>query len=309
MRSFLKASEGRPDLTGREDVTMRGYATAYGAATVLNAIANWKGSAFGISLRTSAEVVLDDSEKVMGDASGVDTTLIVRCVERVLRHFGLDCGGVVRTRSEIPVASGLKSSSAAANAAVLAAVDALGEEIDLIDAVRIGVGAALDAGVTVTGAFDDACASMLGGVVVTDNMKRELLKRDLLHSEVVLLIPDERFFSRDVDVERCRLFSGVADVVFEMAMNGDYAGAMTLNGLMYCTALRRSPEPIVLALRAGAAGATLSGTGPAYAALVDDRSGDDVAEAWSSLGGRIIRAAVENRSARMGQADLFQEGI
>lgn len=288
---------------------MRGYATAYGAATVLNAIANWKGSAFGISLRTSAEVMLDDSEEIVGDVAGVDTTLIVRCVERVLRHFDLDYGGVVRTKSEIPLASGLKSSSAAANAAVLATVDALGEEIDLIDAVRIGVEAALDAGVTVTGAFDDACASMLGGVVVTDNMKRELLKRDALRSEVVLLIPDERFFSRDVDVERCRVFSGVADRVFEMAMEGDYARAMTLNGLLYCTALRRSPEPIVLALRSGAAGATLSGTGPAYAALVDDISGDDVAEAWSSLGGRIIRTAVENRSARIGQADLFQEGI
>ncbi|HOK58591.1 MAG TPA: shikimate kinase [Methanothrix sp.] len=288
---------------------MRGYATAYGAATVLNAIANWKGSAFGISLRTSAEVVLNDSGRVVGDASGIDTTLIVRCVERVLNHFGLDYGGVVRTRSEIPVASGLKSSSAAANATVLATLDALGEEIDMIDAVRIGVGAALDAGVTVTGAFDDACASMLGGVVVTDNWNKELLKRDALQSEVVLLIPEERFFSRDVDVARCRLFSRVADVVFDMVMEGDYAGAMTLNGLLYCTALRRSPEPVVLALRSGAAGATLSGTGPAYAALVDDVSGDDVAAAWSSLGGRIIRTAVENRSARMGQADLFQEGI
>lgn len=294
---------------GKGVITMRGYATAYGAATVLNAIANWKGSAFGISLRTSAEVVLDDSEGVRGDVEGIDTTLIVRCVERVLSHFDLDYGGVVRTRSEIPVASGLKSSSAAANAAVLATVDALGEEIDMIDAVRIGVEAALNAGVTVTGAFDDACASMLGGVVVTDNLKRCLLKRDELHSDVMLLIPEEQFFSRDVDVERCRAFSRVADAVFEMAIEGDYAGAMTLNGLLYCTALRRSSEPIVLALRAGAAGATLSGTGPAYAALVDDISGDDVAEAWSSLGGRIIRTAVENRSARMGQADLFQEGI
>ena len=39
----------------------RGTATALGAATVLNAVANWKGSAFGVDLKTSAEVVLDDS--------------------------------------------------------------------------------------------------------------------------------------------------------------------------------------------------------------------------------------------------------
>ncbi len=286
---------------------MRGYATAYGAATVLNAIANWKGSAFAISLRTSAEVELNDSGRVMGDVPGIDTTLIVKCVEHALRSLNLRYGCVVRTRSEIPVASGLKSSSAAANAAVLATFDALGEEIDLIDAVQLGVNAALEAGVTVTGAFDDACASMLGGVVVTDNIRRALLKREALRSEVVLLVPDEQFFSKDVDITRSRALKGVADIVFDMAMKGDYSMAMTLNGLLYCSALRRSAEPIILALQAGARGATLSGTGPAYVALVDDERVDDVCESWASLSGRILRTRVENSSARIGRGDLFQE--
>ena len=56
----------------------RGTATALGAATVLNAVANWKGSAFGVDLKTSAEVVLDDSPQVKGDVPGIDDRLIVR---------------------------------------------------------------------------------------------------------------------------------------------------------------------------------------------------------------------------------------
>ena len=55
-----------------------------GAATILNAVATWKGSAFGICLKTTAEVELDRSSGVRGDIPGIDATLAVRCVELVL---------------------------------------------------------------------------------------------------------------------------------------------------------------------------------------------------------------------------------
>lgn len=155
---------------------MRGFATAHGAATILNAVATWKGSAFAIGLETTAEVELNRSGCVKGDVPGVDTRLVERCVELVLDHFRLEYGGVVRTSSEIPLASGLKSSSAAANAAVLATLDALGAEMDLEEAAKMGVIAAREVGVTITGALDDALASMLGGVVVTDNREMTLLE-------------------------------------------------------------------------------------------------------------------------------------
>ncbi|MDD1752926.1 MAG: shikimate kinase, partial [Methanotrichaceae archaeon] len=72
---------------------MKGYATACGAATILNAVAVWKGSAFGIALKTSAEVELDESSRIKGDVLGVDTRLIERCVELVLKRFSLRSGG------------------------------------------------------------------------------------------------------------------------------------------------------------------------------------------------------------------------
>lgn len=278
----------------------RGTATALGAATVLNAVANWKGSAFGVDLKTSAEVVLDDSPRVKGDVPGIDDHLIVRSVERVLQRFGVDAGGVVRTKSEIPLARGLKSSSAAANAAVLATLDALGEDLDPAEATRIGVAAAKDAGVTITGAFDDASASMLGGVVVTENREMKLLKREELESKVLLLVPEDKLFSKDTDVGRSRLLAPIAEVVFDLALAGDYARAMTINGLVYCSALRLSSDPIFAALAAGAGGASLSGTGPAYAALVEDENIDEVESAWLDLGGRVIRTEVNNEGSSKG---------
>ncbi len=280
---------------------LRGYATVNGAATILNAVAIWKGSAFGIDLKTSAEVELNSTARIKGDVPGVDTRLIERSVELVLKRFGNSYGGVVRTWSEIPVASGLKSSSAAANATVLATLDALDEEMDLIEAAKIGVQAARDTGVTITGALDDALASILGGVVVTDNREMELLKREELESDVLLLVPNRKLLSKDTDVKRSRLIAPLAELSFELAMKGDFSRAMTLNGFIYCGALGLSVEPMLLALEAGAWGASLSGTGPSYASLIDDDKIDMLEAVWMGLGGKVIRTKVNNRNGIMGK--------
>lgn len=154
----------------------KGYGKASGAGTVINAIATYKGSAFGIDLWTYAEVELgEDFRGIVGEveiegekSADTDTRLIETCVESVLRKFDLPLHAYVKTRSEIPVGSGLKSSSAAANAAVVATLDAIGEKakegIGTLDAIRMGVDAAQNVGVSITGAFDDACASLLGGL-------------------------------------------------------------------------------------------------------------------------------------------------
>jgi len=286
---------------------LTGYARAYGAATILNAVAIWKGSAFGIELETRAEVELNDSGRILGAIPGVDTRLVERCVELVLKRLGQTLGATVCTWSEIPVASGLKSSSTAANAVVLATLDALGEEMDPIEAAKIGVAAARDVGVTITGALDDALASMLGGVVVTDNREMLLLKREELSSEVVVLVPDRRIYSKDTDLRRSRLIAPLAEVAFDLAMKGDYGRAMTLNGFAYCGALGYSTEPILRALEAGARGASLSGTGPSYAALAGDDPGAVVA-AWSDLGGRVIRTKANNKGASKGRGIRFGSG-
>ena len=279
----------------------KGYGWSNGAASILNAVATWKGSAFAIDLITRAEVELDGSPGIRGDVPGMDTRLIERCVERVLEHLGLEFGGRVRTASQIPVASGLKSSSAAANAVVLATLDALDVDMDLVSATRIGVEAAREVGVTITGALDDALASMLGGVVVTDNREMSLLRRDEFSCSVMLLVPDERIFSRDTDISRSRVIAPMADLAFNLAMQGDYGRAMTLNGLAYCAALGLSSEPLILALEKGAKGASLSGTGPSYAALIDEDKMDGLEDSWKGLGGRVIRTKAINRCASRGR--------
>ena len=125
---------------------------------------------------------------------GESTALAENCVRAVLERCvpDRDLHARVITRSAIPVSRGLKSSSAAANAIIFATLDALGQEVDEIEAIRLGTKAAMAAGVSLTGAFDDACAAWFGGVVLTDNRSETILARDIMpdHLKVLIHVPD-----------------------------------------------------------------------------------------------------------------------
>lgn len=276
-----------------------GYAYAYGAGTIINAISTWKGAAFSIDLKTEAEVILTNDKKIKGYMDeGGNTTLIERCVELTLSRFGSKSGAKVATKSQIPIASGLKSSSAAANATVLATLDALGETLEPLEAIKIGVHAALDSKVTITGAFDDACASMLGGFVITDNKNKELIKREERDSEVLILAPEKKVFSSSTNVLRSRLIGRWVEMAYREALAGNYEKAMTLNGFLYCAALGFSTEPMMVALEAGIEGVSLSGTGPAYTALGNPELLDKLEPVWERLDGKVIRTKVNNTGGK-----------
>ena len=285
---------------------MHGHGYANGAGTIVNAIAIWKGAAFCIDLATTADVELDEcSDAGAGDAGRItgrienadtaDTALITRCVSLVLDRFGYRCDGVVTTRSEIPIARGLKSSSAAANATVLATLDAIGETLPLLEVVSMGVRAALDVGVTITGAFDDACASALGGIVITDNRNMELVERLVYESDVLIYLPEEKAFTADTDVTRSKAIAPLVEVAYRLALDHDFENAMTLNGLLYCAALGFDTGIAMRALEMGVSGVSLSGTGSAYTALVRRDQIHELKSCWSDMGGSVIQTKIINK--------------
>jgi shikimate kinase len=274
-------------------------ASAQGAGTVINAIATLKGSAFAINLKTYSEVeIVDNGIKCeIADNPTADTALIVECARLVLKRFAPNVGARITTRSEIPIAGGLKSSSAAANATMLGLIEALEIEMEPIDIVKLGVLAARRTGVTITGAFDDACASFFGGLVITDNEHDLLLKRVEWNADVLILVPHEKAYSAKADVARAKLLAPWVDIAFDLASNGAFEKAMVLNGVLYCNAFKFSTEPILSALAAGARAATLSGTGPSYIALVDRVSAQRVKKEWEQLEGLIIETKTSNKGA------------
>lgn len=278
---------------------------AHGAATIVNAIPIGKGAAFGINLWTRARVELtDESGVVRGEIRsdpGEGTLLIERCVLRVLRHFGEErYGARVVTDSNIPIARGLKSNSVAANAVVLAMASALGRKLSDIQALNLGVDAALEAKTTITGSFDDASASYFGNVVVTNNLRRQILRTFTIEDlDVLLLVPKAKSYTSKSDVGAMKLVAEQVEVAHREARRGNFWAAMTLNGLVLSACLGYSTEPIVESLRRGALAAGLSGKGPAMAVVAERALRGELLNALRAYDGEVIVSKTNRERARV----------
>ena len=174
-------------------MTGKATAIAHGAATIVNAIALGKGAAFGVDLWTKAEVKITDEPHVIKAEITSDSTettvLIEKTVKRVLERFGLEksFGAKVKTWSNIPIAKGLKKQQCSLKRGSSRSNGGSRQNARWLEIVKLGVEAAFDAKVTVTGAFDDACASYFGGVVITDNLNCELVKQLPLTEDLSVL--------------------------------------------------------------------------------------------------------------------------
>jgi shikimate kinase len=288
-------------------LTGKAEALSHGAATIVNAIATGKGGAVGVDLWTRAKVQLTDKPgtlegNIMSDPTE-NPVLIEKTVGKVFEYFNLKerFGAKVRTSSNIPIARGLKSSSVAGNAIALATVAALDRSLDDLTVLNLSVDAAIEAKVTITGAFDDACASYFGGVVVTDNLKRRIVKRFEITENLLVLfhVPAKKVYTSGSDVQRMRGVASLVGIAYKEAVKGDYCSALTLNGLIYSSALGYNPSIAVDALMAGALAAGLSGTGPAVTAIVPEEKIDNVKDAWRAYEGDIIQARVNHEKAKV----------
>lgn len=274
-----------------------------GSATIINAIATGYGSAFGIGLDIECEAETTSNSITCSNDVGADTGLMELCVQKVFNHYDIDeseFGINLKTKSKLPMASGLSSSSASSNAIVKVVSEIVAEEFDLnpledLEVVNMAIDASLDAGVTITGSFDDATASYFGGVVVTDNKNREFIIKEKMEAHPILIyMPNFYSKSGDSDADRMRVLAPLVREAFDLACDKDYFKALTLNGLLYSATLGFDSTIAVDALAQGAIASGLSGTGSSFVAVVDDDSIDDVKEAWEKYEGSVIETHVDN---------------
>lgn len=244
-----------------------------GSATIINAIATGSGSAFGIGLDIKCEAkTISNSIRCENDV-GADTGLMELCAQKVFSHYGVDSdefGIRLKTKSDLPMASGLSSSSASSNAIVKATSEIIAEEYNSapltdLEVINLAIDASLEAGVTITGSFDDATASYFGGVVVTDNKNRKfIIKEEMDDYEILIYMPDFHSKSGDSDVDRMKVMAPLVETAYGFACKKDYFRAINLNGLIYSSALGFNTSIAIDALQAGALASGLSGTGSAF---------------------------------------------
>ncbi|MGC8932735.1 MAG: shikimate kinase [Candidatus Methanodesulfokora sp.] len=256
-------------------MALRGEGESWGAITIVCGLSNGRGVAAGIDLKVKAEVELIERDEVqlesfvLGKREEMGIKLVESLRDLLRSRYEFRGGIIARIFSEIPPERGLKSSSAVSNALILASLDAIGEKEDKMEILKMSVLLSRAAGITRTGALDDASASLLGGICAADSRKMEIvMRKEAPEIPVVLRIPEKRVPTSSVpDVSSS---SSRFDELFSMVLSGRWMEAMLLNGYIMCSLLGYDRKVIDEAISLGALTASLSGKGPSFAAVCDE---------------------------------------
>lgn len=277
-------------------IKKRVRATVHGAISIVNALATCSGCALGISLRVTAEADLRSGEGIRSQT--VNEKLIRNIVYNTIPKEILAENSVyISIESEIPMGFGLKSSSAVSDAVALACSKLVKEEIEDYVVLDRAVLASLDAGVTITGAYDDSSACYFGGFVVTNNRTHEIIHhQEASHSlSVIIFIPNA---TRRGNMSKVDTMSNLFGEAFKFATAGEYWKAMNLNGMLLSTSLSAEYEPVLKAIQGGALAASISGNGPAIAPVSNEENMEDIKAAFAKFNGSVIVSKINNEKAK-----------
>ncbi len=280
---------------------VKSKAVVHGAVSIVNAIATGKGVTLGISLKVEAIVETEPGKGVTieSDSKNLSSRLILKTVEKIVPKKELEKNKIiVKLDSEIPTGYGLKSSSAISSAVALACAKIFKPKATDQQILVAGVDASIESNVSITGAYDDACSCYYGGFNITDNQRRTRIssKEAPTNLIAVIFIPKNR---RRGNIRKLKLLDSVFNSAWELAKKSKFWEAMTINGLATATILNSDVKIIPSLLEKNALAASVSGNGPAIAAITKKSNESNIKKIFASLDGKVIVSKINNKKAEV----------
>ena len=278
-------------------------ATLHGAISIVSAIATGKGATIGISLKTKALIKTSPGNGIFIESRNktISSRLINKVIQKVIPKNELEKTKIrISLESEIPTGYGLKSSSAISSAVALACAKIFRPKWSDNQILIAGVDASIESRVSITGAYDDACGCYYGGYAVTDNYKRKIIKSEKGPSNLIsiIFIPKSR---KRGNVKNLKNLSPIFEQAWNLARNSNYWNAMILNGIATSTILNSDPKLITDLVEKGALGASVSGNGPAVAAICKKEYSVNIKKVFSNLVGTTIVSKINNKKAEVNE--------
>ncbi len=272
-----------------------------GAISIVNAVATGKGATLGTSLKTTILVHSSRGEGVSMNDQNINNPQFLKLITKQIVPFNIlqNTHLHISVDSNMPIGCGLKSSSVLSTGILMACNKLFKLELSESQLLNASAVASLKAGVSLTGAYDDACGCYYGGFIVTDNVKNKIIKSEkcIQQLSVVIFIPKYQ--------KRCQINSlKKLDFVFHrawlLAKNSNYWNAMTLNGMATALIFDSSPDLIISLLEKGAIAASTSGNGTAIAAITKQPNLNTIKNVFTSYAeGETLLTTINNNKPQI----------
>ena len=275
--------------------------TIHSAISIVNAIATGKGATLGISKNVSVEIETSHGEGITVEIGKkqMKSRLINRVIGKIVPKNTLSKTKLrILVDSKVPTGYGLKSSSAISTAVAMGCAKLFKPDMSDFEILRAGVDASIETKVSLTGAYDDACACYFGGFIVTDNYKRKIIHSKKCQNNIsaIIFIPKSR---KRGNVKKLKILSDVFEQAWNLAKKSDYWNCLFLNGFATSAILNSNPKIISKLIENGALGASISGNGPSIAAITKNETIPKIKKVFSSFEGNVMVAKVNNKKAEV----------
>ena len=274
-------------------------AIVHGAVSIVSAIATGNGATLGIDTFVKTRLKVKDGRgiHITSDNRTISSRLINKVIENIIPKKQLEKVRLeLDFQSNIPTGYGLKSSSAISTAVSLVCSKAFKKKLTDNEILKIGIESSIQTNVSITGAYDDACACYYGGFNVTNNYKRDLVFRNKAPNnlQAIIFLPKSR---KRGNVKKLKDFKPAFEKAWELAKNHDYWNASILNGIATSSILNSNPKLLFQLIKKGAVSATISGNGPSIVAITKKGHNSNIKKELSSLEGKVIISNINNKKA------------
>jgi len=203
---------------------------SHGAISIVNGISTRKGAAIALSLYAKVYMEYNVSDYTIINFrtnQQANTLLIQKVVEKIVKinnWKGIHAN--IFVDSQIPVSVGLKSSSAVAIALFRSFSYKKDDMLELVSQSNI------EAGISITGAFDDAASCYYNGITIADNEKNVVIKN--IPSEtwhVLICIPKYTIQKNNIDKSQYDIHKKEFEEALSCLIEGDTIKAIEKNGI------------------------------------------------------------------------------
>ena len=276
-------------------------AIVHGAVSLVNAIATGKGATLGIDTFVKTRLKTTDGSgiSITTNNKNISSRLINKVIKNIVTKKQLEKTKLeLDFESNIPTGYGLKSSSAISTAVAMVCSKAFKRNLSDGKILKVGAKSSIQAKVSITGAYDDACGCYYGGFNVTDNYKRNLIFRPPAPSnlQAIIFLPKSR---KRGNLKKLKDFKPAFEKAWELAKNSDYWNAATLNGIATSSILNSNPELILNLIKKRAITSTISGNGPSIVAITKKGHNSHIKKVFSSLEGSVMISNINNKKAEV----------
>jgi shikimate kinase len=213
------------------------------ALTLLNAIYADFGAALGLDIPCHVEVT-EGKGLTINTIPQNPTDLINSCFEILTEETGVTISNIeVSTYSPLPSERGLKTSSAISCALISSLNDYYDLNLQVKQIIQFAAKASIRAGVSITGAYDDAYASFTGGLVITENKTSLPVHHVDIETtdEICLIIPNLTTSKNSIDVSQYYMPEHLQKEIVKNILDEYLDNAIRINTDFYAPKLLSNP--------------------------------------------------------------------